>query len=78
MLRLIQRAITLRHEKNFHPAKAGSDKLKGGVLNGKKESKKGGAQGNEGQEGSAQGQEVGQEAPISSSPAPILQLRKFR
>ena len=75
MLQYIQRAITLRHEKNFRQARLGETKLKGGVLNGKKESKKGGAQG---KKGGAQSKEGGKAPTLNFSPAPILQLRLFR
>jgi hypothetical protein len=52
------------------PPRRDETKLKGGVLNGKKESKKGGAQGKEGSE--AQGSKGGKASPINISPAPIL------
>jgi hypothetical protein len=52
-------------KKIFHQARLGETKLKGGVLNGKKESKKGGAQG---KEGSAQRKEGGKAPTINFSP----------
>jgi hypothetical protein len=53
-------------KKFFRQAELGETKLKGGVLNGKKESKKGGAQGKEGSE--AQGKKGGKASPINLSP----------